>query len=100
MTRVLVLGDGTREMGALAEPECRRIIAAIDLAEQLGRAHGVVPHLLGRQDRHGQRHENWNWTAAVLRRIIEFTQKGGEINLVVDGITSAPSRTGTPRRRC
>ena len=30
--------------------------------------------------------ENMDWVAAVLRRIIEFTQHGGEINVVVTGI--------------
>ena len=35
LTRVLLLFDPTRRMGALAEPECRRIVAAIELAERL-----------------------------------------------------------------
>ena len=30
--------------------------------------------------------ENMDWIALVLRRIIEFTQAGGEINVVVNGI--------------
>jgi acetyl-CoA carboxylase carboxyltransferase component len=30
--------------------------------------------------------ENMDWISAVLRRIIEFTQAGGEINVVVTGI--------------
>src|SRR3712207_102363 len=30
--------------------------------------------------------ENMDWVAAALRRIIEFTQAGGEINVVVAGI--------------
>jgi acetyl-CoA carboxylase carboxyltransferase component len=30
--------------------------------------------------------ENMDWIAAVLRRIIEFTQGGGEINVIVAGI--------------
>ena len=30
--------------------------------------------------------ENMDWVAAVLRRIVEFTQAGGEINVVVSGI--------------
>jgi acetyl-CoA carboxylase carboxyltransferase component len=30
--------------------------------------------------------ENLDWTALVLRRIIEFTQAGGEINVVVHGV--------------
>ena len=30
--------------------------------------------------------ENMDWIARVLRRLIEFTQAGGEVNLVVNGI--------------
>ena len=30
--------------------------------------------------------ENMDWIARVLRRLIEFTQAGGEMNLVVNGI--------------
>ena len=36
MTRVAILGDPTRRLGSLAEPECRRILGALDLAERLG----------------------------------------------------------------
>ena len=36
MQRVILLGDPSRGMGSLAEPECRRIVAALDLAEELG----------------------------------------------------------------
>ena len=31
--------------------------------------------------------ENMDWVAAALKRIVEFTQAGGEINIVVAGIT-------------
>ncbi|MBI5546440.1 MAG: hypothetical protein HY901_21365, partial [Deltaproteobacteria bacterium] len=86
VTRVVVLGDGTREMGALAEPECRRIIAAIDLAEQLGVPMEWFPVSSGAKIAMDSGTENLDWTAAVLRRIIEFTQRSGEINVVVDGI--------------
>ena len=30
--------------------------------------------------------ENMDWIAAVLRRIVEFTQAGGELNVVITGI--------------
>ncbi len=30
--------------------------------------------------------ENMDWIAAVLRRLIEFTQNGDEINIIVNGI--------------
>ena len=31
--------------------------------------------------------ENLDWTARALRRIVEFTQRGGEINIVVDALS-------------
>src|SRR6185437_7207661 len=35
MKRVVLLGDPSKELGALAEPECRRILAALDLAQAM-----------------------------------------------------------------
>src|SRR5207342_2919605 len=35
MTRVALLSDPTRGLGNLAEPECRRVVAALELAEQM-----------------------------------------------------------------
>ncbi len=35
MKRVVLLGDPSKDLGALAEPECRRILAALDLAKLL-----------------------------------------------------------------
>ena len=51
-----LLGDPTRALGSLAEPECRRVIAALDLAERARRAVRVVRAVRRRQDRHGLRH--------------------------------------------
>jgi acetyl/propionyl-CoA carboxylase alpha subunit/acetyl-CoA carboxylase carboxyltransferase component len=86
MTRVAIVGDPTRGLGALAEPECRRIIAALDLAEA-----GRLPVewfalSSGARIAMDSGTENMDWIGAVLRRIIEFTQAGGEINVVVTGI--------------
>ena len=35
VTRVVLLGDPTKSLGALSEPECARVIAALDLADRL-----------------------------------------------------------------
>ncbi len=35
VARVVLLGDPTKSLGALSEPECRRVIAALDLAERM-----------------------------------------------------------------
>ncbi|WP_176062076.1 carboxyl transferase domain-containing protein [Anaeromyxobacter diazotrophicus] len=87
MQRVVVLGDPGREMGSVAEPECRRIAAALDLAEQLGVPLEWFEVCAGAKISMTTGTENMDWVSRVLRRIIEFTQGGGEIDVVVMGIT-------------
>ena len=86
MLRVIVLGDPTRSLGSLAEPECRRIIAALDLAEQLEVPCEWFAISSGAKIAMDSGTENMDWVAAALRRIVTFTQGGGEINVVVSGI--------------
>ncbi|MFC9689087.1 carboxyl transferase domain-containing protein [Kribbella sp. NPDC056951] len=86
MTRVLMCGDPTRALGAVAEPECRRIIAAIDLAERLGVPVEWFALSSGARISMDSGTENMDWVAAALRRIVSFTQAGGEINVVAAGI--------------
>ncbi len=85
-SRVLLLSDPTRRMGALAEPECRRIVAALDLAEARGLPVEWVAVSAGARIDWESGTENLDWTAAALRRIVQFTQAGGEINVLVPGI--------------
>jgi acetyl-CoA carboxylase carboxyltransferase component len=86
MLRVVLLGDPTRALGSLAEPECRRIIAALDLAEHLGVPCEWFALSAGAKIAMDSGTENMDWVAAALRRIVRFTQAGGEINVVVSGI--------------
>ncbi|MCA9552900.1 MAG: DUF2118 domain-containing protein [Myxococcales bacterium] len=87
MTRVIILGDPSKDMGALAEPECRRVVAALDLAEE----HQVPVEWFavsgGAKISMQSGTENMDWVAYALRRIVEFTQKGGIIHVIVDGVT-------------
>ncbi|MBU0553069.1 ATP-grasp domain-containing protein [Myxococcota bacterium] len=85
LVRVAVFSDPTQQMGALAEAECRSVIAALDLAERLGVPLEWVTVSAGARIDWKTGTENLDWTAQVLRRIIEFTQAGGEINLIVPG---------------
>ena len=85
LTRILIVGDPTRTMGSLAEPECRRIMGAINLSEKLNVPLEWVPISSGAKIAFDSGTENLDWTARVLRRIIEFTQNGGVINIIVDG---------------
>ncbi len=86
MERVIVLGDPSRGMGSVAEPECRRIMAALDLAERRGIPCEWIAVSAGALIAMDSGTENMDWISAVLRRIIEFTQDGGELNVVVAGI--------------
>jgi acetyl/propionyl-CoA carboxylase alpha subunit/acetyl-CoA carboxylase carboxyltransferase component len=86
MARVILLGDPSRELGSFAEPECRRIIAALDLAESLRVPVEWFAVSAGAKIAMDSGTENLDWTAAALRRLIEFTQAGGEVNVVVAGI--------------
>jgi acetyl-CoA carboxylase carboxyltransferase component len=84
--RVLILSDATRDMGSLAEDECRRVIAALDLAADRAVPVEWIPISSGARIDMESGTENLDWTAAVVRRIVEFTQSGGEINIIVSGI--------------
>ena len=87
MTRVVLLGDPTKALGAVAEPECARVIAALDLAER-----DAACRWSGSRCRPapGSRWtpapRTWTGWPGRCERIVEFTQAGGEINVVVAGI--------------
>ena len=61
-------------------------MAALDLAEELGVPVEWFALSSGARIAMDSGTENMDWVAAALRRIIEFTQHGGEINVVVTGI--------------
>lgn len=86
MTRVLLCGDPLKALGAVAEPECSRVIAALDLAEQLEVPVEWFALSAGARISMDSGTENMDWVAKALKRIVEFTQAGGEINIVVAGI--------------
>ena len=86
MARVIVLGDPSRGMGSLADPECSRVVAALDLAERLGLPVEWFALSAGAEIAMDSGTENMDAIARVLRRIVEFTQTGGEINVVVGGV--------------
>ncbi len=85
--RVILLGDPTKALGALSEPECARVIAALDLAERMQVPLEWFALSAGARISMSSGTENMDWVAAALKRIVEFTQHGGEINIVVAGIT-------------
>ena len=86
VSRVLLCGDPLRSLGAVAEPECARVIAALDLAEERGLPVEWFALSAGARISMDSGTENMDWVAKALKRIIEFTQAGHEINVVVAGI--------------
>ena len=86
ITRVVLCGDPTKGLGAVAEPECTRIIAALNLAEERGLPVEWFTLSSGARISMDSGTENMDWVGAALRRVVEFTQDGGEINIVVAGI--------------
>jgi acetyl/propionyl-CoA carboxylase alpha subunit/acetyl-CoA carboxylase carboxyltransferase component len=86
ITRVVLLGDPTKALGALSEPECSRVIAALDLAERMRVPLEWFALSAGARISMSSGSENMDWVAAALKRIVTFTQAGGEINIVVTGI--------------
>jgi len=86
MTRVVLIGDPTKALGALAEPECARVLAAVELARTLDAPIEWFAVSAGAKIAFDSGTENMDWIAKALRGIVEFTQDGGEINVVVTGI--------------
>ena len=86
LERVIILSDPTKDLGSLAEPECRRVIAALDLAEKKKIPVEWLPISSGAKIDMKTGTENLDWTATALERIIRFTQNGGEINVIIAGV--------------
>jgi acetyl-CoA carboxylase carboxyltransferase component len=86
MTRVVMFGDPTKALGTVAEAECARVVAAIDLAEKLSVPVEWFALSSGATISMESGTENMDWVSRALRRIITFTQNGGEINVIVAGI--------------
>ncbi len=101
MARVLLLGDPSRELGSLAEPECRRIAAALDLAREMRCPVDWLALSAGAKISTDSGTENMDWIALVLRRRHRVHAGGAARSTSWStASTSGPSRTGTPRPPC
>lgn len=84
--RVLIANDPTQAMCALAEPECRRILGALRLAKRLDVPVEWIAISAGAKIAMDSGTENLDWTAAVLRGLVEHTQAGGVVHVLVCGV--------------
>jgi hypothetical protein len=78
--------DPTEGLGNLAEPECRRVNAALAYAARHRLPVEWFAVCSGALIAMDSGTENMDWIALTLRRLIEFTQAGGEVNIIVTGI--------------
>ena len=86
MTRVALFGDPTKALGTVADPECALVVAALDLAAARGLPVEWFALSSGATISMDSGTENMDAVARGLRRLITFTQGGGEVNIVVAGI--------------
>ncbi|GAA2018485.1 ATP-grasp domain-containing protein [Nakamurella flavida] len=86
MERVALFGDPTKALGTVAVAECALIVAAVDLAAERGIPVEWFTLSSGATISMDSGTENMDAVARALRRLITFTQDGGEVNIVVAGI--------------
>lgn len=86
MERVVLFGDPTKALGTVAVPECALVVAALDLAQSRGIPVEWFALSSGAKISMDSGTENMDGVARALRRLITFTQGGGEVNIVVAGI--------------
>ena len=86
MTRVLLLGDPSKDLGAIAEAGMPAHLGALDLAEEKGVPLEWFPISAGAKISMDSGVENMDWIARSCAGWCEFTQAGGEVNLVINGI--------------
>ncbi|MEI2713806.1 MAG: carboxyl transferase domain-containing protein [Nocardioides sp.] len=86
MRRVIILSDPSKSMASLGEGECVRIIAALELAHEQRLPVDWFAVSSGARVSMDSGTENLDWTARVLRTIIELAQLDLEINVVLTGV--------------
>ncbi|MEL4358497.1 MULTISPECIES: ATP-binding protein [unclassified Luteococcus] len=84
--RIVLFGDPLKSLGSIGRAEADRIVAAIDLAQELRLPVDWFTLSSGARISMESGTENMDAVAHALRRIVNFTQDGGEINVIVAGI--------------
>ena len=81
----MLIGDPTKSLGSVSSPSARASWRP-STWPSVSVSPWVVRAVVRRAHLAGHRHRDMDWVSRVLRRIINFTQDGGEINVVVAGI--------------
>ena len=101
MTRVVLLGDPTQALGALAEPECARVHRRLDLAERAAACRSSGSRCRpARGSRWTPAPRTWTGSPGRCGGSSSSPRPAARSTSSSPASTSAPSRTGTPRRRC
>ena len=100
MLRVALFGDPTRALGSLAEPECRRIIAALDLAEERGAPLEWFALSAGAKIAWTRARRTWTGSPRYCGGSSSSRRRAASSTSSCAASTSARSHTGTRRRRC
>jgi hypothetical protein len=94
-------GDPTKGLGAVAEAECRRIIAALDLAEETRACRwSGSPSPRARGCRWSRAPRTWTGSPPRCAASSSSPRPAARSTSSSRASTWAPSRTGTPRRPC
>ncbi len=86
LRRIVLFGDPLKSLGSIGEAEATRIVAALDLAAEESLCVDWFTVSSGARIAMNSGTENMDAVARALKRIVTFTQSGGEINIVVAGI--------------
>jgi hypothetical protein len=100
MSRVILVGDPSIGMGSLAEPECRRIIAGLDLAEKMRAPWNGSRFLPARKSRWTAAPRTWIGLRGCCGAWWSSRKPAAKSTLSSPASTSARSRIGMPKRRC
>lgn len=84
--RLVLFGDPLKSLGSIGQAEAARIVAALELAEEMQVPVDWFTLSSGARIAMDSGTENMDAVAHALKKIVEFTQAGGEINVIVAGI--------------
>ncbi|XGU20823.1 hypothetical protein ACETU7_10790 [Rhodococcus sp. 3Y1] len=100
MTRVALFGDPTKALGTVAEAECSRVVAAIDLAEKLNAPVEWFALSSGATISMESGTENMDWVSAACAGSSPSPRTAARSTSSSRASTSALSPTGTPKPPC
>jgi hypothetical protein len=100
MTRIALFGDPTKALGTVAEAECARVVAALDLAEKLSVPVEWFALSSGATISMDSGTENMDWVSGRSAESSRSPKTAVRSTSSSRESTSTRSRIGMPKRRC